>query len=169
MKKKKYTGKGLIDLKGKKIGRLIILERVENIKKQATWLTQCSCGIKKTIRSCDLLSNKVKSCGCKRIKHGMVNTRFYNIWKGMKKRINYKHATNYDRYGGRGIKHCKRWINFENFYDDMYVLYKEHSKKYGEKNTSIDRINNDGNYQPSNCRWATNKQQSLNKSNTIKK
>ena len=93
--------------------------------------------------------------------HGMGHTRFHKTWCELKYRCN---NTNNPKYGGRGIK-CL-WKSFEEFRDDMYELYLEHIKKYGRKNTQIDRINNNGHYCKKNCRWATLKQQARNKRNS---
>ena len=90
--------------------------------------------------------------------HGMTNTRIHNIWGGMLQRCQNPNDPRYYLYGGRGIKVCKRWQTFEHFYKDM-------KEGYGDELT-IDRINNDGNYTPKNCRWATWKQQSDNRRNT---
>jgi hypothetical protein len=95
-------------------------------------------------------------------RHGMKGTRFYNIWCGIKIRIFTHSHTSYKWYGGRNIKICDRWLKFENFRDDMYESYLEHCKKYGKKDTSIDRINTFGNYYKENCRWATQKEQTNN-------
>lgn len=85
----------------------------------------------------------------------MSNTRFYKIWKGIFTRCYNKNYKLYKDYGGRGIVICKRWHKFENFRDDMYKTYSD--------NLSIDRIDNDGNYEPKNCKWSTIQQQSKNK------
>lgn len=93
------------------------------------------------------------------IKHGDSNTRFYNIWSGMRARCLDKHT----RYYQNGIKTCVQWEDYVTFKKDMFNSYQEHCEKYGEDNTSIDRINVLGNYEINNCRWATCKVQSLNR------
>lgn len=103
----------------------------------------------------------------KRVKHGMSKTRFYTIWKAMRHRCTIKSSPHYKNYGGRGITYDKRWDNFLNFKEDMYESYLEHVKKFGEKDTTFDRIDSDGNYYKENCRWATWEEQSNNKRNTI--
>lgn len=124
---------------------------------------KCFCGEERILRIGHIISGKSKSCGCLRAetttnrntKHGLRWTRLYNIWLGMKQRCNNPKHPRYADYGGRGIKVCTRWNNnFENFYNDMRQNYLDE--------LSIDRINNDGNYEPSNCRWATALEQRLN-------
>jgi hypothetical protein len=141
---------------GDKYGRLTVIKEVEpTIPKHRNILCSCDCGNQKIITLNNLRTNKITSCGCYRnqqnlirsITHGLSKTVEYQTWKRMRQRC---YNTNYIRYkdwGGRGIKVCDRWLNsFENFLQDM-----------GErpKGTSLDRINNDGNYEPTNCRWAT--------------
>src|SRR3990167_9628811 len=92
---------------------------------------------------------------------GMTHSRIYGIFRQLLSRCNDKNVAVYQRYGGRGIK-CT-WKSFEEFRDEMYESYLEHCNNFGEKNTTLDRINNDGNYATENCRWATYKEQGRNK------
>ena len=133
-----------------------ILKRGERVR---TFVCRCSCGEIIGVMITQLRSGKTKSCGClKRMSrnrtHGMSRTPTYRSWMKMKERWLCKTNNRYHVYGGRGIKVCDRWLNsFENFFEDM----GERPKK-----TSIDRIDNDDNYFPKNCRWATTKQQASN-------
>ena len=122
------------------------------------------CGTKFKTFIAGVKSGNTKSCGCyNRIKisesnkkHGMINTRLYSIWRGMKKRTTNIHNQAYPRYGGRGITICDEWKNdFMSFYN--WAILNGYSEEL-----SIDRIDNDGNYEPSNCRWATRTIQSRN-------
>ena len=92
----------------------------------------------------DVIRGHYKSCGCKNSaisnKHGYVGTRFYRIWQNIKTRCRNKNIIHYKDYGGRGITYCERWENFLNFKEDMYEPYLEHVKQYGEKDTTLDRI-----------------------------
>lgn len=97
-----------------------------------------------------------------RIKHGMRGTRLYRIWRGMKSRCNVSNNHAYKDYGGRGIKVCNGWNN-------SFIPFMNWAFENGYKDSlSIDRINNDGNYEPSNCRWATNAEQHRNRSDNLK-
>lgn len=112
-------------------------------------------------RSCSdrAASSRIKK---RNYKHGMRYTRFYHVWRGMILRCSTPTSSSYKRYGAKGIKVCKRWQIFINFRDDMYNKYLEHAKEFGEKNTTIDRIDNNKGYLPGNCRWATWKLQKEN-------
>lgn len=92
--------------------------------------------------------------------HGMSNTRFYKRYAAMRSRCYRVNSSNYSYYGGRGIK--SEWKSFEEFLCDMYPSYLEHVGKHGEKNTTLDRVNVNGNYSKENCRWATMKVQNNN-------
>ena len=109
-----------------------------------------------------------KSCHAKdrMTTHGESNSKFYCRWTGIYRRCNDKNMIGYKNYGGRGIK-CK-WKNYVEFKKDMYPLFLKHCKQHGYKNTSIDRIDNDGNYCKENCKWATRKEQSENTRKTLR-
>jgi len=100
------------------------------------------------------------------MKHGFDSRngkdRFYRIWDAMKARSTNFNSQSADNYLKRGISICNEWLNFANFKKDMYESYQDHIRDYGEKNTTIDRKNNDCGYSANNCRWATRKEQSRN-------
>lgn len=155
---------------GDTYGRLTLISPDDNKYHKHRWLCRCKCGNYKTIFLSCLISKKTKSCGClrkellsaRRKKHGLTNTKFYNTWYGIINRCNNGTHKSYKYYGGRGIEVCQKWSSFQNFKNDMYSSYIKHSEIYGEKNTSLDRINNNGNYEPSNCRWVTLSEQANN-------
>lgn len=157
----------LKDLSNQRFGRLVAIKQVNLEHRRIYWKCICDCENKVIIRSDGLIGGGSKSCGCLRKEnllkaittHGQSKTRFYHIWESMYGRCINKNDHVYKYYGGRGIKIYDRWLKFENFRDDMYKSYLEHVKEFGEKETTIDRKDCDGNYESKNCRWATWKEQ----------
>ena len=158
-----------LDVIGKRFGKLTILKYSFTKNYRKYYLCKCDCGNEKNIYIHSILRGSTRSCGCiKGVVHGMYGTRFYTIWQQMKDRCSNKNNNNYHDYGDRGITVCDRWKNsFLAFKEDMYESYLKHCEEHGEKNTSIDRIDVDGNYEPNNCRWATLVEQNNNKRNTL--
>lgn len=163
----------LKDYSGEKFGRLTVIKRVENNKyNQVRWLCKCDCGNEKIVLANNLRNGETKSCGCLKkeqdyiniahIKHNKSNTRLYNIWKNMKHRCNNPNNNKHKFYYDKGIKVCNEWLN------DFMSFYNWAINNGYQDNLTIDRINNDGNYEPNNCRWATVTEQNNNQSTNIK-
>lgn len=99
--------------------------------------------------------------------HGMCSTAFYGKWRSMLQRCRDKGHHKFPSYGGRGIAVCGEWLRFEYFFRDLYDSYCVHVSKFGERNTTLERIDNDGPYEAQNVRWATFAEQSRNKRNNV--
>lgn len=164
------------NLLGRKFGRLVAIKEHESKiqpsgQKKTMWLCECECGNKVIVSSYNL-KKKTKSCGClqKEIfsqinkKHGMHGTRLYRIWNNMKNRCYNKNIKAYKDYGNRGIKVCAEWLDKKNGFKNFYNWAI--NNKYKEDLT-IDRINVNGNYEPSNCRFIRKEEQAHNKRNSI--
>lgn len=160
----------IVDLTGQRFGRLTVIceaGRAKNGSKK--WRCLCDCGNEHFVTTGNLTNGSTNSCGCyrkeyvsdKNYVHGKSHTRLNSIWRGMKKRCFNQNDSRFNLYGGRGITVCKEWK------DDFQAFYDWAMNNGYTDNLSIDRIDVNGNYEPSNCRWADSKTQSNNKSTSF--
>lgn len=160
-----------LDLTNQRFGRLTALEFAGTVRSDGgneftQWRCRCDCGAETITYTNGLRSGHAQSCGCRQednqrraVKtHGLYLSPAYRIWASMIQRCTNKKCGGYENYGGRGIAVCERWLKFKNFVADM-----------GQRpdGKSIDRKDNDGNYEPSNCRWATKAEQEKNKRTNV--
>ena len=162
------------DLTGLKFGNLNVIKKYGKIKGITYWECKCDCGIIKLINHYSLLKGRSTSCGClkgqkisnKKSTHNKTNTKIYKLWIGIKNRCNNINSPKYKSYGGRGIKVCDEWQNdFMSFYNWTLANGYDENAKYGE--CTIERLNVNGDYEPSNCTFKNLKEQANNKTTNI--
>lgn len=162
-------GRRCIDLTGQRFGRLVVVERAQNIGARTAWLCKCQCGNEHIALGGNLRQGNATSCGCYHreiaskvnTKHQKSRDKNYIEWSGIKTRCYNEMFDQYINYGGRGITMCDRWReSFEAFYEDVSKL-----PHFGEKGYSLNRIDNDGNYEPNNVEWSDKIVQANNKRN----
>lgn len=144
------------DLTGRTFGLLTVVKpTIKRLRTYVVWECKCACGT--IIEACavNLIRNNHYSCGCQRPERASTDGREYSIWTDMRNRCSNPRNKRFDRYGGRGIRVCSQWDRFDVFLSNMGKCPSRHT---------LDRIDNDGNYEPGNCRWATYQQQHTNMS-----
>jgi hypothetical protein len=155
------------DLTGQKFGKVTAITKVPTPKNSSTrsarWLCRCDCGKEFVTISNSIVSGRTKTCGCSagqhQITHGKTKTPEFKLWLAIKERCGNPNHKAYTNYGGRGIFICDRWLNFQNFYDDMCPR--------PAKNLQLDRIDNNIGYSKENCRWVTQQENLRNKRNNF--
>ncbi len=157
----------LIINEGDRFGKLVVIKEADKIilpsgQKNRAIICRCECGNEKAIRLVHLVRGRIKTCGCLNEKHGLSRKPLYRCWRSIKERCYLETYINSDRYKDRNIQMCEEWKN-------SFLSFKQWALNNGyDPSLRIDRINNDGNYEPSNCRFVTNQENVNNRETTFK-